>query len=1041
MSDGKQTSGSPASLAQQMVWLHEERGDLHAAYHLPFTLSFHGDLDRTALLDACRTVVTANPILSSAFRGNGTIPQLVAAENAPEIALADFSQAPSAEAGKLLADAIRHDISRTFDLHSGPLIRITLFALSRSVHVLLVVPHHLVFDGLSTDLFKRELAEYYRASLKGEAPRPATAYAPPDYAAEDERRLATVLPAAREFWRERWLEPGEVALPGVVTAPGDAAAGDCVPFILDKRQHARLEEAASEVGVTTFEFLLASLYTLLRRYGNTTPVIGVTLGIRTEETRNRIGFFSHEVSLAQRVDPALAFSDFAVALRADLRQLYQFRGIPVTRAITGLSPAAAQAPVIISYRRHDRTVDFPGMQVTAEWQFNFAARGALWIQSLDESESLRVFLRYSPRVMPRESVDRIAGHWQRLLGGAVASPAGRLGALPLLGSEERQRQLASPHWPSHRSDATHLAAAWPELFAAQLAERPGKVAVVCGEDEITYGRLDAGSDGLAQRLRCSGVGHESVVVIRTRPSIAMVTALLAVHKAGAAYLPLAPGCPASEVAEVAAAVGACAVLGDGPTPDETPMSGEVPGISADERGCVCGRCPADVAAGPHSATLAGVVRSSAGRQADGSGWVAIEHGALASRLNALRTVTRTEPQDTWLAHSALSAGMSAFEVFLPLAAGARVVIARERDSQPEQLLQLIRRHRVTHVQATAATWRLLLDAGFDEPSVTAVAGGMPPPSLIRRLGHRVRTLLSAYGQPETAMWSIAGEFPSDAPDPTTGRPIPGTCAYILDECTEMMPIGSIGELCIGGPALARGYMGDPTTTAERFVADRYGVPGARLFRTGQRARYQPDGYIEFLGSIGDSVLLRGHPVDLGRIEARLAAHPGVDECAVAPHHGADEGTVTAYWVPTPDGEPSDDELETWLTETLPRYMAPTEYVAIDRFPRTAEGAIDRERMQEQANRDDSQHAEEKSLDAPQELQQDVAEIFQAIPQLKNIGLHEDVFSLGIDSLTIAQISTRIRLKLKVDIPWDKFYDSPTIVGISNVIAHARGEIS
>ena len=491
-----------------------------------------------------------------------------------------------------------------------------------------------------------------------------------------------------------------------------------------------------------------------------------------------------------------------------------------------------------------------------------------------------------------------------------------------------------------------------------------------------------------------------------------------------------------------AATGACAVLDDDPARSGTPASGEVPAISLDDRGCACGRCPADTGAGTDatSSTLAVVIRTSADRQVGRPGWVGIEQGALASTLTAVRTVTRTASADTWLAHSSPAAGGFAIELFLPLATGARVVIATERDTEAKQLLKLIRRQQVTHVQATPDTWRLLLDAGFDEPSVTAISVGTPPSSLTRRLHRKVRTWLSAYGQPETTLWSVAREFPAGAADATLGRPIPGTRAYIVAAGADMMPTGSIGELCLGGPAVARGYLGDPAATAERFAADPYGKPGARLFRTGHRARYRPEGDIEFLGAIHDSVLLRGHPIDLGRIEARLAANPGIDECVVAPDRDPDADSVTAYLVASPGEEPSPGELQTWLTQTLPRYMVPADYVTIDRFPLTADGGIDKEQLPGLANRAGSRRAEEKQPDADQDLQQEVAQIFRGIPRLKDIGLDDDIFSLGIDSLVVAQIITRIRLKLKVDIAWETFYEVPTIAGASAIIAHARRDI-
>jgi non-ribosomal peptide synthetase component F len=1032
MSDDQQGYG-PASLAQQGVWLHEQRGDLRAAYHLPFTLSFRGHLDRAALLDACRAVIARNPILASAFSEPDTTLRLIPADRGPEITVTDFRGAPAAKAGALLADAMRDDILRRFDLRHGPLIRITLFALSERRHVLLVIPHHLVFDGVSVDLFKRELAACYRALLTGEPPGPATAYPAADYVAEETRRLAAALPAARAFWRERWREPAEVALPGLLGTPPDVSAGDCIAFTLGKRQHARFREAAGGIGVTRFEFLLASLYALLRRYRNAVPVIGITLGLRTQETMNSIGFFSHEVPLAQRVDPALGFRDFTLALRADLRRLYRFRTVPVSRAVPGVSPAAAQAPVIISYRRHDRTVDFPGLQVTSEWQFNFAARDALWIQVLDESENLRVFLRYAPRVIAKDSADRIAGHWRRLLCAAIASPSRPLGTLALLAREEREQQLTFGGRSSRQAAVRHPATL-PGMFSAPAAASPGKIAAVCGEEEVSYRRLEAESDSLARRLRCSGVGRESLVVIRARPSIGMLTGQLAVLKAGAAYLALAPGCPAGEVAEAVAATGACAVLVDG----RPSGPGEVPAISLGDRGCACGGCAAGAAPGPSATMVASVIRTPSARQADRPCWVAIGHSALAGRLATLRDLTRTGPAEAWLAHAPPSSGVSAIEMFLPLLAGARVIIAREQDRDAAGLLRLIRRHRVTHAQATTAGWRLLLDAGFGEPGVTAIAVGETlPPSLARRIRRGAGRLLSVSGQPETVVWATYAEIPPDPAGVTGGGPMAGARACITGEWAEMLPAGSAGELCIGGQAIARGYLGDPAATAERFTADPHGPPGSRLFRTGHRARYRPDGHIEFLGRISDSVTLRGHRIEPGRIEARLAAHPGVLECAVAPRRDESAGRgVAAYFVPTPGEEPSPASLKSWLAETLPRPMVPEEYVPLGHLPLTADGNIDTELIPRPPGGGSPPSAGEP-LPGTEEVQQDVTRILRDIPRLKNIGPAEDMFSLGVNSLTIAQIAARIRLNLKVDIPAESFYESPTIMGIASVVTQAR----
>ena len=410
---------SPAPLAQQGIWLNERRQDVGTAYHMPFTLSFEGELDRAALLAACRAVVARNPVLAGAFDERDGVPHIGPAELAPDVEVVDLSPAPPQRRGAALAEAIRAGILGRFDLRRGPLIRMTLFILGPSSHVLLVVVHHAVFDGESMELYEQELAACYRSGLSGE-----------EQVAREPRLLAAELPAATAFWRERWRERPPVSLPGAARAAREAEPGECVETVVEAGLRARLDGASAAIGVTRFEFLLASLSGLLQRYGNRDPEITIALGTRTEDTAGCVGCFADELPLSVASEPDVAFRAFAADLRSGLRGLSRFRGIPLGRAVPGVRPGASHTAVSLSYRRHARTVPFPGLRVSAEWLFNLAARGLLWTQMLDEEDGVRVLFRYPPRVIAREEVERIAGDWRELLSGAIAAPDVPLGALP-----------------------------------------------------------------------------------------------------------------------------------------------------------------------------------------------------------------------------------------------------------------------------------------------------------------------------------------------------------------------------------------------------------------------------------------------------------------------------------------------------------------------------------------------------------------------------------------------------------------------------------
>lgn len=843
----------PASLAQQGIWLNEQHRDVGSVYHLPFTLTFDGSLEKPALLAAAAAVVRRHPILASTFTERDGQLYVGPVATPPRVAVMDAPEPAPGGPDRWLEQAICYAIRQPFDLRGGPLLRMQLFALGTDHHVLLVVPHHLVFDGTSMELYKEDLARCYAATLDDRPPPPADVYSPARHAEDQQRMLTELLPAARRFWRSRWRDPAEMCLPGVVNPVGDIDPdGDCVEVFLEQQWLSRLTAAAETLGVTRLESLLASLAALLYRYGNDEPVVTLAIGTSIEERGDSIGCFGGELPVAMPVPPGATFGDFAAAVRADLRELYRFRDIPLNRAVTGVRRSAMHTAVSLTYRRHRTGVTFPGVRVMARWRFSLAARGALWIQGLHEEGGLRLFFRYSPRVVDRDSVVRIATHWRVLVEGATADPTALVEELPVLDPGERTALLAggrggagSGRAAGHGAAADPAPASLPALLAVQFTERPEKVAAVCGTRRVTYASLAAEAGQLARRLVCAGVRPGTSVAVCAAPSIDALVGQLAALRTGGVCIPLGP---APDAATLAARLGAGAavLLGD---PAVVPAGPSVPAglkvIRLDERGCACGRCPA---AGPAAPV------TTVGGYAFGDTAVTIGYDAIAERLAAVRDLTGAGATDIWLTHAPAAAARAVFEQLLPLALGARLVIAEPSDAaDATRLSRLVERHRVTHLPATPAGWERLLDAGFPGGGVVALAcgGGSLPEPLARRLRSRVRRLWYLHGWPETGVWTIGTEIPPEPGTPTIGRPIAGARVRLVTRRGELAPLGLAGNVYVGGPGLADGYLGNPGRTAARFVPDQFGPPGARLYRTGHRARYRGDGQLVPVHPPGD----------------------------------------------------------------------------------------------------------------------------------------------------------------------------------------------
>ncbi|WP_433528590.1 non-ribosomal peptide synthetase [Micromonospora sp. CA-263727] len=1032
---GEHVGTAEATSAQHAVWFTEQAGVAGTAYHMALGVRFGAELDRSALVAACAALAEQHPVLCARVDSDDGTPRLAPAETRPAVTFGELTDARIAE-----------EIARPHDLRRGPLARFTLLTGADGRHLLLVTAHHLAFDGTSKDVLARDLAAAYAAAQAGaptDAPPRVDGYA--GLAAAEQQRVVTALPAARDHWARHWSGPGDIDLPGLRRLPTDAEPGVAVTVDLPADLVGGIDRAARSLGVTRFELLFAVLHALLARYGNRSTPVGVALSTRTPEQADRVGLFVNELPVA--VDPAEGtFRDHAHAVRARLREVYRHRAVPLAHAVPGLRPAPALTPVSIGYRRRGAAPVFPGVASEVEWTlFCGAARNALHVQIVDAPTGITVSLQHSPAAIDTEAVRRIGGHLRTMLAAAVADPDRPVAELPLLPADELDQ--VTGRW--NDTARTYPAGVTvPALFAARVAADPDAPALVDGDRTLSYAQLDAAATRLAGLLRQRDVGPGALVAITLDRSWQAVVTMLAVLRCGAAYLPIDPNHPpARQEAVLADAAPALVVTA-------TAAQLAWPTLALDDADLLDGPTPTEPAAAPPMADDLAYVLYTSGSTGRPKG-VAVRHGALANLLLGVRDLLDSGPQHRWLHLTSLSFDISTVEVLLPLVSGGRVVVASTVSAlDGAGVLRLVRSAGVTHAQATPSGWRVLLAAGLGEPAaadagvtpLVAVAGGEAlPVALARELRARTARLINGYGPTEATVYATMAEIPVDPDEVTIGRPLPNVRAYLLDEARRPVPVGLPGELCLAGAGLAVGYRGRDDLTAERFVPDPFGRAGERLYRTGDRCRWRPDGRIEFLGRTDHQVKIRGHRIELGEIDARLLDHPGVAEAATVLRSDADEPRLVAYLVTRAGAAADPTELRRHLASSLPQAALPSDYVTLDRLPLSPNGKLDRAALPAPTPRDTvDPPGEAKAVAAGTGTGDDpvlaqLRLIWQEVLRIPEVGVHEDLFDLGGHSLHITRISGRIQQRLGIEVPLDAFFDTPTIAEIAEIVRQSGKE--
>ncbi|HHF0034150.1 TPA: non-ribosomal peptide synthase/polyketide synthase [Pseudomonas aeruginosa] len=1006
------------SYAQQRMWFLWHLEPQSGAYNLPSAVRLNGPLDRQALERAFASLVQRHETLRTVFpRGADDSLAQAPLQRPLEVAFEDCSGLPEAEQEARLREEAQRESLQPFDLCEGPLLRVRLIRLGEERHVLLLTLHHIVSDGWSMNVLIEEFSRFYSAYATGAEPGlPALPIQYADYAlwqrswleaGEQERQL--------EYWRGKLGERHPVLeLPTDHPRPAvPSYRGSCYEFSIEPALAEALRGTARRQGLTLFMLLLGGFNILLQRYSGQTDLrVGVPIANRNRaEVEGLIGLFVNTQVLRSVFDGRTSVATLLAGLKDTVLGAQAHQDLPFERLVEAfkVERSLSHSPLFqVMYNHQPLVADIEALDSVAGLSFgqlDWKSRTTQFDLSLDTYEKggrLYAALTYATDLFEARTVERMARHWQNLLRGMLENPQASVDSLPMLDAEERYQLLEG--WNATAAEYP-LQRGVHRLFEEQVERTPTAPALAFGEERLDYAELNRRANRLAHALIERGVGADRLVGVAMERSIEMVVALMAILKAGGAYVPVDPEYPEERQAYMLEDSGVELLLSQSHL--KLPLAQGVQRIDLD-RGAPWFEDYSEANPDIHldGENLAYVIYTSGSTgKPKGAG---NRHSALSNRLCWMQQAYGLGVGDTVLQKTPFSFDVSVWEFFWPLMSGARLVVAAPGDHRdPAKLVALINREGVDTLHFVPSMLQAFLQ-DEDVASCTSLkrivcSGEALPADAQQQVFAKLPQagLYNLYGPTEAAIdvthWTCVEEGKDAVP---IGRPIANLGCYILDGNLEPVPVGVLGELYLAGRGLARGYHQRPGLTAERFVASPF-VAGERMYRTGDLARYRADGVIEYAGRIDHQVKLRGLRIELGEIEARLLEHPWVREAAVL---AVDGRQLVGYVVLESESGDWREVLAAHLATSLPEYMVPAQWLALERMPLSPNGKLDRKALPApevsvaQAGYSAPRNAVERTL----------AEIWQDLLGVERVGLDDNFFSLGGDSIVSIQVVSRAR---------------------------------
>ncbi|HTJ89099.1 MAG TPA: amino acid adenylation domain-containing protein [Acidocella sp.] len=1052
-----------ASFAQQRLWFLTQLEGVSEAYHVPLRLHLRGHLDRAALRRALDRIQSRHEALRTTFAMlDGALHQRISPAEDSCFTLLEHDLRQHAHAAEELHRLAEQEASASFDLEHGPLIRGRLIRLSDDEHALLLTMHHIVSDGWSMGVLRSELSVLYAAFLRGEEdPLPALEIQYADYAVWQREWLEGArLEQQAAYWRSALAGvPALLELPTDHSRPAQQDyTGAFAELELDATLTAGLRDLSRRHGCTLYMTLMAGWAALLGRLsGQTDVVIGTPVANRGRaEIENLIGFFAS--TLALRIDlsacPSVAL--LLAQVKGQVLAAQKHQDIPFEQVVEIARPvrSLAHSPlfqVMFAWNNFaEEMPPLPGLDVQLVPSAQRMAKFDLTLSLWETGTKISGGLVYATSLFEPQTIARYLGYLRTVLEAMVADDTLTLDRLPLLSASERHQLLYAwnaPQAPFPADRCVH------ELFEAQAAQCPDAIALVFEDQQLSYAELNRRANRLAHYLRELGVGPDLRVAIFMERSFEMVVALLAVLKAGGAFVPIDPAYPAERLTFMIedstphVLLAQRAVL---PVVDH--LADNLPILALDDRTQPWAARPATnpepASIGLTTSNLAYVIYTS-GSTGSPKG-VLIEHGALAQHCVECQEFYELTPEDRVLQFASLSFDAAIEQILPPLLSGARVVLRDDPVWTPNEFQKKLAEFGLTVINLPPAYWHQLAAqwATAVEPISAhrlrlVIIGGDAISVQTLRLWQKTRfnsvRLLNAYGPTETVITATSFEIPALSPGQAPlerlpiGRRRGARRIYVLDRWGQLAPLGVAGELHIGGTALARGYHNRAQLTAEKFIADPFSNNG-RLYRTGDLARYLPDGNIEFLGRLDHQVKVRGFRIELGEIEVRLREHAAIREAVVIARKDTQGDKRLVAYVVADNDEQLASSLRTYLAARLPKYMVPSAYVRLDAFPLTPSGKLDRRAL---PTPDDTADAH-KIYAAPQgEAETTLAAIWAELLGVARISRNDDFFELGGHSLMATQVLSRLQQSMDVSLTVKDIFENATLEQLAEQVVLAQ----
>ncbi|GCF09825.1 hypothetical protein KDI_33890 [Dictyobacter arantiisoli] len=1041
LSAGERPQDLLLSFAQRRLWFLDQLEPDNTAYLVPNTLLIHGAIDVPALEESLQVLVQRHESLRTTFtEHNGQPVQIIHANGQVWLPVIDLQGLDPERREQEARHLAEQETQRPCDLVKGPLLRTTVLRLEQEAHVLLLTLHHIITDGWSNNILIREMSMLYGSFAAGQSsPLPPLPLQYADYALWQRQWLqGKALETQVSYWREQLAGITPLDLPTDHPRPVvQSYRGASLAWQLPAAISTELQEFSRQQDVTLFMTLLASFQILLMRYSRQNDIsVGTPIANRQHaDIEGVIGFFINTLVLRTDLSAHPTFIQVLQRVREVCLGAYAHQDLPFEYVVDALEPVRdlSRSPLfqvlfVLQNTPHEQH-EVAGIQMSPLEISHLVSMYDLTLSVVEDSQGLHGILEYNTDLFEAETMQHLIDHWQTLLQALLATPESPIGTHSLLTEDEQAQVLAISTGtvrPAFQEQYVHV------LFEEQVARTPDAVALVFQEQCLTYEELNRRANQFAHHLQKLGVRPDVLVALCLERSLAMPLAVLAVLKAGGAYLPLDPGAPSQrQILLLTQAQPALLLTQQHLEALFTETS--CPTLLVEDLESRVFHGPANTPQLDLSLDHLAYLIATSGSTGVPKG-VQVTQRGLGNLAQAQAQAFAVAPGSRVLQFAALTFDASISELLMALLMGACLHLAPTTDLMPgPDLLQLLREQAITVVTLPPSALAVLPSTPLPDLQ-TLVVAGEPCPVEVMTHWAQGRGFFNAYGPTEATVCASIADY-SLVPVPqrslSLGEPLSNTELYLLDENQQLVPTGLVGEIYLGGPGLARGYLHQSGQTAERFIPHPWSLePGARLYRTGDLARWQFDGRLEYLGRADQQVKLRGYRIELGEIEAVLRQHETIRDIAVVVRDEPPTGKrLVSYVVGQPGLRVSFSELRDFLQQRLPSYMLPSAWVALDALPLTPNGKIDRRALPAP----DEVREVETVDEAQTPLDELLIGVWSALLGRQQVGRHDNFFALGGHSLLAAQLVTRLRTLFKIELPLRAVFANPTVAGLAQQV--------